>query len=197
LDQANSGENQAEVPTSEPKKSNRIWYIIGVVVILAAGVASTYMLINKSNPTGNTWSPKVGDFVMYNASGGGFQMTMRMEVKAVTASSMSINTTIKSNMGGGSVVKDVPLNNTMGSSYNLKNPPSGVTTTLIGTESVSTKWGSASATRYTVVDQTTPGLTITTDVWVKDKVLIKLVQVATGVTTTMTLTDTNIKMITG
>jgi len=181
----------------EPKKSRRTTYIISLVIIVAVGALSAYMLMNQPNPTKGTWNPKVGDFVAYSASGGGFEMTMRMEVKVVTATSMSVNTTIKSNMVSGSIVKDVPLNNTIGSNYDLKKPQSGVTITLVGAESVSTKWGSLSATHYTVVDQTTPGLTITTDAWVKDKVLLKLVQIATGTTTTMTLTDTNITMITG
>ncbi len=199
-------------PTPEkPKAPMKTWMIIAVVavvavVLIAAVVLGTGMLNSSDdgddgNDDGNDgatiYEQKAGDYMEWTASGGGFSMTMRIEIKAVTADTVTINTTISSSFGSSSIEQTEARNGTMGSSYDLTDLPDGVTYTDEGTQSISTKWGSISAHHYTVVDEETPGLTITTDFWVKDGILLKSVQVATGITTTMTLTDTNITAITG
>jgi hypothetical protein len=211
MEQSQPTEAPAVPPTPEkPKTPMKTWMIIAVVavvavVLIAAVVLGTGMLNSNDdgddgNDGGNgatTWEQKAGDYMEWTASGGGFSMTMRIEVKAVTADNLTINTTISSSFGSSSMEQTVDRNGTMGSSYDLTDLPNGVTYTDKGTQSISTKWGSISAHHYTVVDEETPGLTITTDFWVKDGILLKSVQVATGITTTMTLTATNITMITG
>ncbi len=197
LDEVN-GSQAPRTEEARPKAgSRRTLYVVALAVVIVAAV-SGYWLMSRPGPASAAWVPKAGDYLVWVASGGGFEMTIRVEVKSVSAEGMSINTTIASNMmGRQSMVTTVPLNSTMGLSVNVKNPKTGVSVKTVGVESVSTKWGSVSATHYTVVDTATPGLTITQDYWIAGSIPLKMVQVATGVTTTMTLTDTNIRAITG
>ena len=142
-----------------------------------------------------TWNPKTGDFMVWTASG--FDMTMRIEVGTVTANTQTIKTTVTSPLGSGTTELTIPLNNTVGSNYDLKSPGTGVTVTDRGTDSISTKWGTKTTRHYTVVDNSSPGLSITTDLWILDKILLKSVQTISGATITLSLTDTNISVITG
>ncbi len=82
------------------------------VVVIAAVVLGTGMLnsddsgddgddINDGGAT--TWLQKSGDFVEYTMTGSGYpsSVTMRIEVKEVTSTNMTINTSMS--MGGNSL----------------------------------------------------------------------------------------------
>ncbi len=76
--------------------------------------------------------------------------------------------------------------------------PSYTTLSDKGMQTISTKWGSISAHHYVITDDSTPK-TITQDVWIKDGIVLKMEQNVEGQSDkgTVTLTDTNIKAITG
>jgi len=198
LSQTVENQDSATLQAAEPKSSKRRILIVATMAVVAVvAFAGVYLGTDYFRPSAQAlvWKPKAGDFMVWTASG--FDMTMRIDVKTVTSDSQTIKTTITSAFGSGTTETVVPLNNTVGSNYDIRNLEAGVTMTDRGTESISTKWGTRSTRHYTVVDNSSPGLSITTDMWIMDKILLKSVQSVSGSTITTTLTDTNISAVTG
>ena len=198
LSQTVENQDSAALQAVESKSSKRKILIIAAVAAVAlVAFAGVYLGTGYFRPSTQAlvWKPKAGDFMVWTATG--FDMTMRIEVKTVTADSQTIKTTITSAFGSGTTETVVPLNNTVGSNYDLRNLEAGVTMMDRGTESISTKWGMRSTRHSTVVDNSSPGLSITTDLWIMDKILLKSVQSVSGGTITMSLSDTNISAVIG
>ena len=198
LSQTVENQDSATLQAAESRSSKRRILIVAAIAAVAlVAFAGVYLGTGYFRPSTQAlvWKPKAGDFMVWTASG--FDMTMRIEVKTVTADSQTIKTTITSAFGSGTTETVVPLNNTVGSNYDLRNLEAGVTMTDRGTESISTKWGTRSTRHYTVVDNSSPGLSITTDLWIMDKILLKSVQSVSGSTITMSLSDTNVSAVTG
>jgi hypothetical protein len=87
----------------------------------------------------------------------------------------------------------IPKNQTMGYGLDLDNPPSGTSVIKVGTESISTNWGSRSADHYTI---TVSGSLGTIEIWVRSGIALKAQSTVMDQTMTVTLTDTNISQIT-
>ena len=198
LSQTVENQDSATLQAAESRSSKRRILIVAAIAAVAlVAFAGVYLGTGYFRPSTQAlvWKPKAGDFMVWTATG--FDMTMRIEVKTVTADSQTIKTTITSAFGSGTTETVVPLNNTLGSNYDLGNLEAGVAMTDRGTESISTKWGTRSTRHYTVVDNSSPGLSITTDLWIMDKILLKSVQSVSGSTITMVLSDTNVSAVTG
>jgi hypothetical protein len=208
MEQSQPTEAPAVPPTPEkPKTPMKTWMIIAVVavvaiVLIAAVVLGTGMLNSDDGDDGNdgneatTWVPKAGDFVEYSIADSQNPMTIRMEIKAVTATTETINVTMTSQYGSYSNEQTVSINKSLGGGYDINDLPADVTMTDHGKQTISTKWGSISTDHYTIVDNS-ESETITSEIWEKNGIALKVVQDAYGSTMTMTLTDTNVSAITG
>ena len=130
----------------------------------------------------------------YTTSAGEIQMTTRMTVKSVTETTITMNITV-TYPGMPPVYQEstIPKNQTMGGSLDLNNPPSGTDVTKVGTETISTEWGSRSADHYTI---TVSGSSGTIEIWVRSGIALKAQSTVMDQTMTVTLTDTNISQIT-
>jgi hypothetical protein len=139
---------------------------------------------------GGSWIPKAGDFLEYTTGLG----VTRMTVKNVTETTITMNVSLTYG-GSGPYYSEstIPRNLTMGWTYDLSNLPSNFNVTKVGTETLSTKWGSRSADHYTVTMSGSPG---TIDMWIRSGIALKVQTTVLGQSMTVTLTDTNISQIT-
>lgn len=130
----------------------------------------------------------------YTTSAGEIQMTSRMTVKSVTETTITMNITM-TYPGMPPVYQEstIPKNQTIGGSLDLDNPPSGTSVVKVGTETISTKWGSRSADHYTI---TVSGSSGTIEMWIRSGIALKAQSTIMGQSMTVTLTDTNISQIT-
>jgi hypothetical protein len=143
-----------------------------------------------------SWIPKAGDFLEYTTSVGEMQMPMRMTVKSVTETTITMNITVTyPGVPPYYSESTIPRNQTMGWTYDLSNLPSNYDVTNVGTETLSTKWGSRSADHYTVTD-TSSVTPMTIDIWIRSGIAMKIQTTYMAQTMTVTLTDTNISQIT-
>ncbi len=166
------------------------------VAILAAVLLSGCLGGGGDGGGGETWIPAVGDFVEYEYAAVEMQSTIRTEIVDVTSTSMTINTT--TTMQGSipySMETTVPINQTLGWSYDIDNLPEGMSMTDHGTDSISTNWGSRTANHYQISYSGEYG-SWSGDVYIYAGVLLKMEIEQSGMTLTMTLVDTNLEEIT-
>jgi hypothetical protein len=141
-----------------------------------------------------SWIPKAGDFLEYSTSVGETQMTTRMTVKSVTETTITMNITMTyPGMPPMYQESTMPKNQTMGYGLDIDNPPSGTSVVKVGTESISTKWGSRSTDHYAI---TVSGSSGTIDIWIRSGIALKAQSTVMDQTMIVTLTDTNISQIT-
>jgi hypothetical protein len=117
-----------------------------------------------------------------------------MTVKSVTETTITMNVSLT--YGGGVPYyseSTIPRNLTMGWTYDLSNLPSNFNVTKVGTETITTKWGSRSVDHYTI---TISGSTGTIDMWIRSGIAMKIQTTIMNQSMTVTLTDTNISQIT-
>ena len=169
-------------------RTGRVVFIFGAVILAAVLVSGCL------GGGGGAWVPKVGDFLEYSSSGFmGMNVTTRWEIKSVTDDNMTVNITV-SVQGIPPVHQEqtVPKGDLFGQGFDINNPPAGTNVTKVGTEQVSTKWGSRSADHYTLTYQGNPS---TTDIWIRSGIILKTQTTAMNQTIIVTLTDTNISQI--
>jgi hypothetical protein len=117
-----------------------------------------------------------------------------MTVKSVTETTITLNVTATyPGMPPTYQESTIPKNETMGWNLDINNPPAGTSVVKVGTESISTKWGSRSADHYTI---TMSGGSGTVDLWIRSGIALKAQSTYMDQTVTVTLTDTNISQVT-
>ena len=167
-----------------------------ILTFFAVTILTAVLLSGCLGGGGGTWIPKTGDFLEYSSSMMDIMnITVRMEIKAVTDTTMTINiTSTVSGMPPTYQEQTVAKGSLFGQSYDINNPPAGTNVTKVGTEQVSTKWGSRSADHYVVTQQ---GITATTDIWMRSGIILKVNLSSESLSMTiLRLTDTNISLIT-
>ncbi|MCX6648554.1 MAG: hypothetical protein NTV61_04100 [Candidatus Bathyarchaeota archaeon] len=198
----NSIGNQTNTSISEPKKSKK-WLIIILLIIVAAVLSvSAYILMNQAP---KSWSPKVGDFVVYSTAISGINGTWRIQVESISTKDITLKMTQRSLFGENITTTVVPLNSTLGIEISSMTQWPKMTLVKKVTESVSTKWGSKTAEHSTyTVNQS--GTTMTMDFWIVNRVMVKWTNHIMGdmgilgildITLTANLTDTNVSSIIG
>lgn len=171
-------------------KTGKLFSIVGAVILAAV------LLAGCLGGGGGTWIPKAGDFLEYTTGLGETQMTTRMTVKSITETTITMNLSLAYGSNPPYYSEStIPRNQTMGWTYDLSNLPSNYDVTKVGTETLSTKWGSRSADHYTVTD-TSSVTPMTIDIWIRSGIAMKIQTSYMAQTMTMTLSDTNISQIT-
>jgi hypothetical protein len=167
--------------------------IVGAVILAAVLFAGC---LGGDGGNGETWIPTAGDFVEYETATGEIQITTRIEIRDVTSTNMTMNTT--TTMPGYPPFYSettVPINQTFGFEIDINNPPEGWLVDSLGTDNISTNWGNKTANHYQVSLSDEYG-SWSGDIYVFKGVLLKMVVVHAESTLTMTLVDTNLEEIT-
>ena len=160
----------------------RITPVLGTVIIAS--------ILLSGCLAGGAWDPKVGDFLEYSISDGVNQGTERWSVTSVTATNFTLNiTTTVPGQPPNYWEVTMLKNQTLG--YDLNHPLSGDTVTKIGTETISTKWGERSVDHYRIAYEEPLGNPHTYDLWARDGVLMKMVDINIS----RLLIDTNIPQV--
>ncbi len=198
-------------PVAKPGPTKKTWMIVAVVavvavVVIAAIVLGTGMLNGDDGDDGNddgnggaitSWEPQSGDYIEYTTDTFIGNMVQKQTYKEVTATTVTINTTTTILGSTEYDEKTIPINQTYGGAdFDVSDPPEGYTVVNKGSQSISTEWGTKSCKHYEVTT-TQGGTTGTMDMWFYQGILMKMVISAGGMEMTMTLTDTNVNVITG
>jgi hypothetical protein len=172
-------------------KTGKVFSIVGAVILAAVLLAGC---LGGGGGGGGTWIPKAGDFMEYTASGGEGVSTMRMTVKNFTDTTITMNVSLTYG-GSGPYYSEstVPRSQSTFLGFDVNHPPSGYNVVKVGTETLSTNWGSRSADHYRITVSGSPG---TIDMWIRSGIAMKFQLTSTSATTAWTLTDTNISLIT-
>lgn len=191
-------------PPIAPKKGMSKMLIVGIVVAIIAivAIAGAIALMNNNGSPGSNnngsstslnWTPKVGDYIEYTSTGLA-DMTMRKTIVSETATTYTINVT--TTMMGMTNSQQTTVNKTAAftGDYNPQSPPSGWASKHMGTDTLSTNWGSKVCDKWTATGSS-DGQSGTVTMWIKGGVLMKEEVVTGSGTMTLTLTGTNVSAL--
>jgi hypothetical protein len=197
-----SGAAQPAAPYAPPApapKNKRMMIAVVIVVVVVVVIAALAIVLlsngNATNPSG-TWDPQVGQYIDYSMKmGGASYATIHMVVKSMTSTTITWNET--ATIMGSTTSHDMTVEKgqAAGATLDLSSLPAGYSGGLQGKAVVSTNWGNRNCDHYHITYNSgdTSG---TMDMYLYGNVLLKMDVSGSGTSMSMTLTGTNVSLVT-
>jgi hypothetical protein len=164
--------------------------LVAVAVIVVVAVLLAVMLMGLGN-NGNGNTIKVGDFVEYQGTTVPVSITHNFTYVILGINSTHFYYKIMEEWFGSSHTSyDNQTKNQTVFAVDPAHPPTGMTMTYVGQDTITFSWGDRSADKYTFQSLGQSGT-----VWIRNGVLVKYSVVGTESTMTMLLIDSNMSQV--